>query len=68
MCVWGEADGMANQATQPVPMGVKTWQMYASRRSSLPDCTEHIRTTQPVWKLSYMTKQLADFVKLRAAR
>ena len=55
---------MGARGTKPQNLG--EWKMYSSPFS--PDCAEHTAGKQPMWKLSYATKPLADFCEAMASQ
>lgn len=55
---WGKKEAGGAWGTEP--HSLCEWKMYLIPLSS-PDYAEHTGTTQPIWKLSYMIHQLADF-------
>ena len=50
------------------PQNLWEWKMMYSSPLSSPDCAEHTATKQPMWKLSYATKPLADFCEAVASQ
>lgn len=66
-CVLGRQGDGAKRGWGAKPQNRWEWKMYSSPLSS-PDCAEHTAPKQLMWKLSYVTKPLADFCEAMASQ